>query len=170
MCATWLISAAGGLLDIGCYPITVARYIFGAEPIAVTGTFDRDPKFKTDRVMGAFVISARGGILSFSISTQLAPYQRVHILGTKGRIEIEIPFNAPPDKPTRIFVQGMEMNEGVWHEFAVADQYQLQGEAFGKHVRSGKPLVWGVDDALANMAVIDALFKSEKTGKWERVQ
>ncbi len=159
----------GGLLDIGCYPITVARYIFGAEPTRVTGTIDRDPKFKTDRLMGGLADFGKGRHLSFTISTQLAPYQRVHIMGTKGRIEVEIPFNAPPDKPNRLFVQGMEMNQGQMFTYPVSDQYQLQAEAFGRAIRSGKKLAWGVDDAIKNMKIIDAFFKSEKTGKWEKV-
>lgn len=159
----------GGLYDIGCYPITISRFIFGAEPVRVTGTFDRDPKFKTDRVMGGLADFGKGRHLSFTISTQLAPYQRVNIMGTKGRIEIEIPFNAPPDKPNRIFVQGLEMNEGTWHSFPVSDQYMLQGESFSRHVKSKKKLTWGVDDAIQNMKIIDAFFKSEKSKKWERV-
>jgi len=158
----------GGLLDIGCYPITVSRFIFGAEPKRVTAIFDRDPKFKTDRTAGGLADFGEGRHLSFSISTQTAPYQRAHIVGTKGRIEIEIPFNAPPDKPNRYFVQGMSMNEGVWHELPVADQYQLQAEAFGRALRGTEKLVWGVDDAIQNMKIIDAFFRSEKSGRWEK--
>ena len=108
----------GGLLDIGCYPITVSRFIFDGEPTRVTATVDRDPKFKTDRVMGGLADFGKGRHLSFTISTQLAPYQRVNIMGTKGRIEVEIPFNAPPDKPNRVFVQGSEMNVGSWHRIS----------------------------------------------------
>jgi predicted dehydrogenase len=159
----------GGLYDIGCYPITISRFIFEGEPVRVTGTFDRDPKFKTDRLRGGLADFGKGRHLSFTISTQLAPYQRVNIMGTKGRIEIEIPFNAPPDKPNRIFVQGLEMNEGAWHSFPVSDQYQLEAEAFGREIRSAKKLVWGVDDAIQNMKIIDAFFKSEKTKTWEKV-
>ena len=96
----------GGLLDIGCYPITVSRFIFDAEPKRVTATFDRDPKFRTDRTAGGLADFGDGRHLSFTVSTQLAPYQRVHIVGTKGRIEIEIPFNAPPDRPNRYFRPG----------------------------------------------------------------
>jgi predicted dehydrogenase len=160
--------SGGGLLDIGCYPITVSRFIFGAEPKRVTATFDRDPKFKTDRTAGGLADFGDGRHLSFSISTQTAPYQRAHIVGTKGRIEIEIPFNAPPDKPNRYFVQGMTMNEGTWHELPVADQYQLQAEAFGRALRGKEKLVWGVDDAIQNMKIIDAFFRSEKSGRWEK--
>ncbi len=159
----------GGMLDIGCYPITIARYIFEDEPKRVTATIDRDPKFKTDRTAGGLAEFSKGRHLSFTISTQSAPYQRVHILGTKGRIEIEIPFNAPPDKPNRIFVQGSEMNVGTWHTYPVSDQYQLQAEAFSAAIRNKKKPAWGIDDAIKNMKIIDAFFKSEKTKKWEKV-
>jgi predicted dehydrogenase len=158
----------GGLLDIGCYPITVSRFIFNAEPKRVTATFDRDPKFRTDRTAGGLADFGDGRHLSFSVSTQLAPYQRVHIAGTKGRIEIEIPFNAPPDRPNRYFVQGMDMNVGEWIELPVSDQYQLQAEAFGRIVRGKQKPVWGIGDAIQNMKIIDAFFRSEKSGRWEK--
>ena len=158
----------GGLLDIGCYPITVSRFIFNAEPQRVTATIDRDPKFKTDRTAGGLADFGGGRHLSFSISTQAAPYQRVHILGTKGRIEIEIPFNAPPDTPNRYFVQGMDMNVGEWTELPVSDQYQLQAEAFGRVIRKKQKAVWGIDDSIQNMKILDAFFRSEKSGKWEK--
>jgi predicted dehydrogenase len=158
----------GGLLDIGCYPITVSRFIFDAEPRRVTATIDRDPKFGTDRLAGGLADFGEGRHLSFTVSTQLAPYQRVNIMGTKGRIEIEIPFNAPPDRPNRYFLQGMEMNKGEWTELPVSDQYQLQGEAFSRIVRGRQKPVWGVEDAIQNMRILDALFRSEKSGKWEK--
>ena len=159
----------GGMLDIGCYPITVSRYIFGAEPTRVAATIDFDPKFKTDRLAGGLADFGKGRHLSFTISTQLAPFQRVQIMGTKGRIEVEIPFNAPPDKPNRIFVQGMDMNVGEWVSFPVSDQYMLQAEAFGRVLRKEEKPVWGVADAIQNMKIIDAFFKSGKSGKWEKV-
>ena len=159
----------GGMLDIGCYPITISRFIFGEDPIRGAATIDYDPKFKTDRLAGAILEFSKGRHLTFTVSTQLAPYQRVHIMGTKGRIEIEIPFNAPPDKPNRLFVQGMQMNEGKWHSFPVSDQYQLQAESFSRVIRKKEKLVWGVEDAITNMRIIDALFKSSKGGKFEKI-
>jgi predicted dehydrogenase len=158
----------GGLYDIGCYPITVSRFMFGCEPLRVIATFDRDPTFKTDRTASGIADFGDGRQLSFAISTQMAPYQRVHIGGTKGRIEIEIPFNAPPDKPNRYFVQGMQMNEGEWFDLPVTDQYQLQAEAFGRVIRKKEKPAWGVEDAIQNMKIIDAFFRSEKSGRWER--
>ena len=93
----------GGLYDIGCYPIVAARFLFGAEPTRVVGQIERDPSFETDRLASA-LLEFPGGQALFVCSTQLVPYQRMQIFGTKGRIEIEIPFNAPPDRPCRIFV------------------------------------------------------------------
>jgi predicted dehydrogenase len=159
----------GGLLDIGCYPITVSRYIFGADPIRAAATIDFDPKFKTDRLAGGILEFTGGRHLTFTCSMQLAPWQRVQIFGTKGRIEVEIPFNAPPDKPNRIFVQGMQMNEGKWHSYPVSDQYQLQAEAFGRLVRKKEKQVWGIEDAITNMRIIDALFRSGKSGRFEKI-
>lgn len=159
----------GGLLDIGCYPVTVSRYIFGGEPSRVAATVDFDPRFKTDRLLGGIADFGKGRHLTFSVSTQLAPYQRVQIMGTKGRIEIEIPFNAPPDQPNRIFVQGMDMNVGEWVSFPVSDQYMLQAEAFGRAIRKQEKLVWGVEDAIQNMRILDALRKAGTTGKWVKV-
>lgn len=158
----------GGLLDIGCYPITVSRFIFGAEPKRVIAAFERDPKFKTDRLASGLADFGEGRQLSFAVSTQLAPYQRVNIMGTKGRIEIEIPFNAPPDRPNRYFVQAMTMNEGVWTELPVSDQYQLQAEAFGRVIRGRQKPVWAVEDAIQNMRILDAFLRSEKTGRWQK--
>lgn len=159
----------GGLLDIGCYPITVARYVFDAEPKRVTAVFDRDPKFKIDRTASGLADFGQGRQLSFAIATQTAPFQRVQIAGTKGRIEVEIPFNAPPDKPNRYFVQGMVMNEGKMHELPVSDQYQLQAEAFNRVIRKQEKPAYGVKDAIQNMKIIDAFFRSEKSRKWEKV-
>ncbi len=159
----------GGLLDIGCYPITVARYIFDAEPKRVTAVFDRDPKFKTDRTASGLADFGKGRQLSFAISTQAAPFQRAQIAGTKGRIEVEIPFNAPPDKPNRYFVQGMVMDEGKTYKLPVSDQYQLQAEAFGRAIRKDDKASYGIKDAIQNMKIIDAFFRSEKSRKWEEV-
>ena len=89
-------------------------------------------------------------------------------MGTKGRIEIEIPFNAPPDTANRIFIQGAEMNVGEWLSFPVSDQYMLQAEAFGRAIRKEEKLVWGIEDAIMNMQIIDAFFKAGKTGRWEK--
>ena len=158
----------GGLYDIGCYPITVSRFMFGCEPLRVIATINRDPKFKTDRTASGLADFGDGRQLSFLVSTQMAPYQRANIGGTKGRIEIEIPFNAPPDKPNRYFVQGMQMNEGTWYELPVADQYQLQAEAFGRVIRKVEKPKYGVEDAIQNMKIIDAFFRSAKSGKWEK--
>ncbi len=152
----------GALMDVGCYPITLSRWLFGAEPVRAIGTMDRDPNFQTDRRTSGLLEYAAGQC-HFSCGTQMAPYQRMHLLGTRGRIEVEIPFNAPPDRPTRIFV-----NDNV-EEFAICDQYTLQGDAMARAILEDGPVPVPVEDALGNMAVIEAMFRSEESGRWEAI-
>ena len=160
----------GGLMDIGCYPITTSRFLFDREPSRVVGLFDRDPDMKTDRMASA-LLDFGGAHAVFTCSTQLVPYQRMQILGTTGRIEIEIPFNAPPDRPCRIFIDdGSELtgrNARV-EEFAVCDQYTIQGDLFSQAILKDGPVPVPLENALGNMAVIDALFRSGETGRWEK--
>ena len=161
----------GGLFDIGCYAINTARFIFGGEPERVVGLFDLDPTMGTDRLMSGLAAFSGGRQLGFTCATQLVPCQRVQILGTKGRIEIEIPFNAPPDAPTRIVVDdGRDLSGGGQEVIALppVDQYTLQGDAFSRAVLGEAPLPWDIGDAILNMRVIDAFFRSAKSESWER--
>lgn len=162
----------GGLYDIGCYCIQSARYGFGQEPTRAIGHIDRDPQLGTDRLTSAILDFPTGHAI-FACSTQLAPYQRVHFLGTKGRIEIEIPFNAPPDRPTRIFIDdGRDLfGTGIATEsFPIVDQYTLQGDAFSRAILDGTPVPVSLEEGIANMAVIDAIFHSAQTGQWESLR
>ena len=161
----------GGLYDIGCYAILTARYLFGAEPTRVVATIDWDPNFQTDRLASALLEFPGGRHLTFSVGTQLSAHQRVTIIGDEGRIEVMIPFNAPLDRPTEIAIDtGADLFDGGRRveQFAVCDQYTLQGDAFSRAILDGSPLEFGIEDAIANMAVIDALFRSAKSGSWEK--
>ena len=158
----------GGVYDIGCYLIHASRYAFKREPLRVVASLDRDPEMKIDRLASA-ILEFAGGQSIFTCSTQLIPYQRIHFLGTKGRIELEIPFNAPPDRPTRLFVDstGDLSGSGITTEtFPVDDQYTMQGEAFAKAVREGAEVPVSLEDSIGNMAVIEAIFKSAASGQW----
>ena len=160
----------GGVYDIGCYPIVGSRFLFEAEPNRVVSIVERDPEMKTDRLVSA-ILDYPAGQASFMCSTQLVPYQRMQIFGTKGRIEIQIPFNAPPDKPCRIFVDdGSGLGDTTAREevFPTSDQYQLQGDVFSRAIRTGEPLEFPLEDAVKNMRVIDAVYRSGETGVWER--
>ncbi|HEV2448075.1 MAG TPA: Gfo/Idh/MocA family oxidoreductase [Candidatus Sulfopaludibacter sp.] len=161
-------SGGGALYDIGCYCIHASRLGFGGLPTRVVGAIDRDPTFGTDRLTSA-LLDFPGGKAIFTCSTQMVPYQRVHFLGTKGRIEIEIPFNAPKDRPTRMFIDetGDIFGGGiVSEEFPTADQYTIQGDAFSQAVLEGGDVPVPLEDAIANMAVIEAVFRSAETGGW----
>ena len=160
----------GGLMDVGCYGIKASRMIFGAEPKRVVGLIDRDPAFKTDRLTSAMLDFGNGQSV-FTCSTQLVPYQVVQVFGTKGRIEMEIPFNAVPGEAMRIRMDDGSQLGGTSarvESSAVCDQYTLQADEFSLAIlgeRADVPVT--LEDAARNMAVIDAIFRSVETAKWE---
>jgi predicted dehydrogenase len=159
----------GGLMDVGCYPITMARWLFGEEPEAVIGLLDRDPELRVDRIASG-LLRFPSGQATFTSAMQLVHYQRMQIHGTSGRIEVQIPFNAPNDRPCRIFVDdGRELGDASAQaiELPVVDQYTLQGDNFSDAVRGIGTVPVSVEDAIGNMAVIDALFASAESGRWE---
>jgi predicted dehydrogenase len=161
----------GGLYDIGVYPIVTMRFLFEDEPIRVAAQIERCPTFGTDRLTSALLDFPAGQGL-FVCSTQLVPYQRMQIFGTKGRIEVEIPFNAPPDRPCRIFVDDGSALDGSAAEtvsYDVIDQYTLQGDAFARSIRDGTALEFPLEDSVRNMRVVDAVFRAAASERWETV-
>ncbi|MCD2184812.1 Gfo/Idh/MocA family protein [Rhizobium sp. GN54] len=160
----------GGLFDVGCYAINTARYLFDAEPLRAIALIERDPAFGTDRLVSGLLAFPKGRQLAFTCSTQLALTQKITVLGTRGRLEIPVPFNAPADLPTRLFLDdGRDLDGGGRIEIAVeaVDQYREQADAFCEAVLFGTPLATGLEDAIANLKVIDALFRSAENGRWE---
>jgi predicted dehydrogenase len=153
----------GALMDIGCYPITISRWIYDAEPRRVLGLIERDPEFRTD-VLTTAVLDFPNGHSTFTCSTRLAPYQRMIFHGTEGRIEVLIPFNAPNDRPTQILLD----DETI--EIPVCDQYEIQGTLFSQALRENKEQPIPLEDAINNMTVIDAVFRSATTAQWEETK
>lgn len=164
----------GALYDIGCYVATTARFLFDREPIRAVAVIERDPDFGTDRLSSGLV-DFGGAHLSFTVSTQAVPYQRVNAFGTKGRIEVEIPFNAPADRACRIFFDdGSQLGGRSAEEtaFPVVDQYHLQSESFSRAVRAGaaqSSMESSIEVAVGNMRLIDALYRSGESGRWESI-
>jgi predicted dehydrogenase len=162
----------GALMDIGCYLVQAARFAFAQEPTRVVASIDRDPQMLTDRLTSA-ILDFPGGQSVFTCSTQLVPYQRFHFIGTKGRIELEVPVNAPPDRAVRLLVDtGADLfGGGITAEtFPVCDQYTLQGDAFSQAILNDSEVPVPVEDAIRNMAVIEAIFRSGASGQWEHPQ
>ena len=160
----------GVLLDIGCYPVTMSRWLFGAEPVEVACALERDPDFKVDRYVSG-LLRFPAGQASFTVAGQAALWQRMEIFGTRGRIEVEIPFNPPPDHPTRLLVDdGRDLVGGGVAPigFDPVNQYTLQADRFADAVRGRGPVPVGLEDAIANMAVLDALFRAAESGRWEK--
>ncbi len=153
----------GSLLDIGCYNISLSRFIFDAEPKRVFGIVEVDPNFKVDRLVSG-LLDFGNGTSTFTCSTQLPDYQRANIFGTKGRIEIEIPFNAPPDKPTKMWLQNENQIEEI--VFDICNQYAIQGDLFSLAIINDTEVPTPIEDAVANMKVIEKIINSAKTNCW----
>lgn len=152
----------GALMDIGCYPITISRWLYETEPRRVLGLIERDTESHTD-VLTTAVLDFPNGHSTFTCSTRLASYQRMIFHGAEGRIEVIIPFNAPNDRPTQIILDEKTI------EIPVCDQYEIQGTLFSQALRENKEQPIPLEDAINNMAVIDAVFRSAANGQWENL-
>jgi len=165
-------AGGGAIMDIGCYPITAGRFLFEDEPLRVAALIDRDPQFKTDRMASVVADFGRGRQLSFIVSTQLCPYQTLNVFGTKARAEIMIPYNAPADEETALIVDRGESLDGSLagcEMLPACDQYTEQAEKFAQAVLGRTALPYGIEDSIASMRVLDAVFASEEQNKWVNV-
>lgn len=166
-------NGGGSIMDIGCYPITAGRFLFECEPLRVLALLDRDPEFKTDRTASVVADFGNGRQLSFVVSTQLCPYQTLNVFGTKGRAEIAIPYNAPQGEATALIVDHGESLDGSLARREIlpaCDQYTEQAEEMAKAILTGSKLPYGIEDGIASMRVIDALFASDINHEWINVQ
>jgi predicted dehydrogenase len=154
----------GALMDIGCYCISFPRFIFNEEPEQLVGDMDFDPLMKTDRLSSAILKFPKGKTSTLTCSTQLMPHQRAIIFGDKGKIEVEIPVNAPPTETVKIILETKETKQVL--SFEPTDQYTLQGEAFSKAIIENTEVPTPLTDALNNMKVIDAIIESSENGRW----
>ncbi len=159
----------GALMDIGCYPITQTRFLLGEEPTRVIGNIDRDPDFGTDRCSSVLMQFPSSQAL-FSCSTQMVPYQKVIVFGTSARLELQIPFNAIPGQPSNLFIDsGVEISgsSAKMLQTNPCDQYTIQGELFSEAILNNSEVAVPLEDSLKNMAVIQAIFHSAITNRWE---
>jgi predicted dehydrogenase len=160
-------AGGGGLMDIGCYSVLLSRFLFGREPERVFGIMEYDPQSQTDRLTSG-ILDFAAGTSTFTCSTQLVPYQRVNILGTSARIEIEMPFNPPPDKESRIWLHSKTGLEEI--VFEPVDQYTIQGDLFSKAILDNTPVPVDIEDAVNNMRVIESIVKSSEDGAWKNLK
>ena len=161
------LAGGGGLMDIGCYCISQSRFILEDEPLRVQGIVDYDPATQTDRMASAILDFGRA-TATFTCSTQLNPFQRFHIFGTHGSLELEIPVNSPPDVPSRIFLHtaGKPVQQIT---FDPVNQYTLQCDMFSKAILSNSEVPVSFVNAVNNMKVIEAIVESNKEGKWVNI-
>ena len=165
-------TGGGALLDIGCYPLTAARFMFEAEPKRAIALMDRDPVFGVDRLTTGILDFGDGRRADFTVGTQIAPYQRFNIFGPKGKLEIEVPANAPQAERTYISVdvEGL-LNDrsAVVETIPPSDQYAEQGDWFVRMARGEVPREYGIEHSIKGMQILDALVRSETSGRWEDI-
>ncbi|HTR80761.1 MAG TPA: Gfo/Idh/MocA family oxidoreductase [Bacteroidota bacterium] len=153
----------GGLLDIGCYCISLSRFLFDVEPQRVCGAVEYDPKMRTDRLVSGILDFPKGSS-TFSCSTQLPPYQYAKVFGTQGFLEIETPFTPAPDRPSKVIRHSREKVEEI--VFAPYDHYTIQGDSFSRAILENAPVPTPIEDGVANMKVIDGISESSRSGSW----
>ncbi|OQY80458.1 MAG: NAD-binding protein [Chloroflexi bacterium UTCFX4] len=153
----------GGLMDIGCYNISLSRFIFDKEPQRVIGIVEYDPQLRID-YLASGILDFENGAATFTCSTQLSSYQRVNIFGTRGRVEIEIPFNAPSDRPCKMW----HASQGKMREIKIptTNQYTVQGDLMSYAILKDLPVPTPLQDGVNNMRVIEALVASGRGGNW----
>ena len=160
----------GGIWDIGCYPVTTSRYIFEQEPVRLLAILEFDPEMKTDR-LGSVIMEFPSGQALFAVSTQLVPFQRMHIFGTDGHLEVKIPFNAPNDRPCTVAQDrgSILLEEITTHAYPVTNQYTLMTDTFSKAILEDGEVPVTLEDALNNTRVLTAIFESAKRREWVEV-
>jgi predicted dehydrogenase len=161
--------AGGALMDIGCYLVYFSRLAFGAEPVRAVALAEIHPQTKTD-VLTSAILDFPTGHSIFTCSTRVTPHQRVQIVGTRGRIEVLVPVNSAPDQTSRVLLDdGSDIYGGGVEtlEFEPCDQYTIQGDLFSRCVLEDTEPPVPLEESVKNMAVIDAIFRSAKSGGWE---
>ena len=156
----------GALFDIGCYPIVIARLMFAAEPVSAVAAIDRDPEFHVDRITSG-LLRFESGIASFDCGGAMAAHQRVELFGDHGRMQLDVPFTPRATEACRIMIDDGTRGTAEIVKIEAANQYTLQGDRFSAAIRGIGEFPSSIDSAVANMAVIDALFRSAETGRWE---
>ena len=152
----------GSLMDIGCYPISLSRFMFNSEPKSISSVIEYHPDFKVD-VLASGILEFETGTSVFFSSTQLADNQQAQIFGTKGNIKFELPFNPPIDRPSKIWVTIGDDCQTI--EFETCNQYTIQADLFALAIRNNTPVPTPLEDSVKNMIVIEKLEESNLKGQ-----
>lgn len=162
-----ILAVGGGAIpDIGCYAVSSARFLLGKEPKRVISLVQRDPVMGTD-ILSSALLDFGDARCQFTLGTQTYPWQRVDVVGSGGEIAVLLPFNAYADVPMQVSVSTSLGTRQIYTP--ATDQYVEMFEAFSRAVRDGTPVPTPAQDAINNMKVLDAVFRSEKSGSWEKV-
>jgi predicted dehydrogenase len=163
------LEGGGGLLDVGCYCINVTRMIYNEEPEMVFGKIKYDSGFGVD-VYVKGMMKFNHGLASFSAGTKASPHEEVRIIGTKGMLTINHPFYGVPTMESNTTIHLCpNYGEKISFEIEGENQYMKMVDHFAESILNETPPKITLQNSINNMKVIDAIFASDKSGKWERV-
>lgn len=154
----------GGLMDIGCYSLSLSRLLFDAEPQRVFGVMEQNPDFGVDCLTSG-ILDFGSGTSTFTCSTQIAPFQRVNIFGTTGHIEINVPFNPATDMPCDIRLSDTDGTRAI--SVDNSNQYTLQGDLMSEAILNDTDVPTPLADGVANMRVLEGIIRSSRSGSWQ---
>ncbi len=156
--------AGGGLMDVGCYCISEARYFFDGEPLEVFARADFDSEYQVDMLASGALIFPNGRAL-FDCGFAL-PYRcDYEIVGEKGRIYC--PNAILPGEGAELFLH--RSGETIHETFPGVNQWSLEFEHLSRSIVEGTPLAYDTDDAIRQQKVIDAVYRSARSGAVEAV-
>ena len=144
--------AGGGLMDVGCYCVNLARAVMGSEPTNTACFAHIHEKGVDDYAAGVLRFGDKT-LMTFTCGMTVMNDWTTYISGDDGEIEINAPW----------FCDGsFKLTKGESTEIIEAKtekpMYALEAEAFAAAVAGGKPWITK-EDTLGNMRVLDQLRK-----------
>ncbi|QIV83816.1 Gfo/Idh/MocA family protein [Mycolicibacterium frederiksbergense] len=157
----WSLDLAGGaLMDLGCYGLHIMRSLgrLGSGDPAVTRA---RAELRSPGVDARCDVELEfpNGATGLSTNSMVAPGYSftLKIIGSAGEAFVhDFIHPAADDRLTLTTAGGGTTVE----RHGTRPSYSHQLEAFAAHVQSGAPLPFGVDDAVANMALVDAAYRA----------
>lgn len=156
--------AGGGLMDVGCYCVSAARFLFDAEPTQAYARADVDPEYKVD-MLASGILEFPTGRATFDCGFELPFRCDYEVVGSKGRITVPNAFLPGPDAELILEANGKTEREA----FPGLNQWQLEFEHLSRSIREGTPLDYDTDDAIKQQRVLDAIQRSFHSHQVEAV-
>ncbi len=157
-------TGGGALLDVGCYGVSLARWLFAGEPVQAQAQADFNAARVDVHLVGSLAF-AGGGLASLEVSFVSALQQTYSVIGDAGAIDLPHDAFIPWEKQTEFRLRGKNDDTGDKIVVSGADEYRLMVEHFADVVRGAVAPAYPVADSVANLKVLDALAEAARSGR-----